>query len=96
MTVVFFAFTFTTDRNIKIIGLGMAAAVLIDALLVRTVLVPAVMHTLGKSNWRLPRSLDRRLPHLDLEDSGETAGGRDGAGADAPEGAGELRPAAKA
>jgi RND superfamily putative drug exporter len=96
MTVIFFAFTFTTDRNIKIIGLGMAAAVLIDALLVRTVLVPAVMHTLGKSNWRLPRSLDRRLPHLDLEDSGETAGGRDGAGADAPEGAGELRPAAKA
>jgi RND superfamily putative drug exporter len=93
MTVVFFAFTFTTDRNIKMIGLGMAAAVVIDALLVRTVLVPALMHTLGKANWRLPRILDRRLPHLDLEDSGEPGGG---AGEDAAEGTGELRPAAKA
>src|SRR6202030_4356435 len=71
MTVVFFAFTFTTDRNIKMIGLGIAGAVLIDAPLVRTVLVPALMHTLGKANWRLPRVLDRRLPHLNLEDSGE-------------------------
>jgi RND superfamily putative drug exporter len=93
MTVVFFAFTFTTDRNIKMIGLGMAAAVLIDALLVRTVLVPALMHTLGKANWHLPRVLDRRLPHLNLEDSGEPG---DGASEDVPEGTGELRPAAKA
>jgi len=90
MTVVFFAFTFTTDRTIKMIGLGMAAAVLIDALLVRTVLVPAVMHMLGKTNWRLPPILDRRLPHLNLEDSGEPA---DRAGEDATEGNGELRPA---
>jgi hypothetical protein len=56
MTVVFFAFTFTTDRTIKMIGLGMAAAVVTDALVVRTVLVPAVMHTLGKTNWRIPRA----------------------------------------
>ncbi len=92
MTVVFFAFTFTTDRTIKMIGLGMAAAVLIDALLVRTVLVPAVMHTLGKTNWRLPAVLDRRLPHLNLEDSGEPA---DRSGEDAIEGTGELRPASR-
>jgi RND superfamily putative drug exporter len=91
MTVVFFAFTFTTDRTIKMIGLGMAAAVVTDALLVRTVLVPAVMHTLGKTNWRIPSVLDRILPHLDLEDSGETAAG---ASEDAPEGTGELSPAA--
>jgi RND superfamily putative drug exporter len=76
MTAVFFAFTFTTDRTIKMIGLGMAAAVLTDALVVRTVLVPAVMHTLGKANWRLPAVLDRRLPHLRLEDVGEPADGR--------------------
>jgi RND superfamily putative drug exporter len=68
MTVVFFAFTFTTDRTIKMIGLGMATAIVIDALLVRTVLAPAVMHSLGKANWYLPRALDRRLPHLALED----------------------------
>ena len=88
MTVVFFAFTFTTDRTIKMIGLGMAAAVLTDALLVRTVLVPAVMHTLGKANWRLPAILDRRLPHLHLEDDVEPADGRQ----DATEDTGELSP----
>ena len=70
MTVVFFAFTFTTDRTIKMIGLGMAGAIVIDALVVRTVLVPAVIHTLHKAKWYLPRWMDRRLPHLDLEDKG--------------------------
>ena len=64
-----FAFTFTTDRTIKTIGLGMASAIVIDALVVRTVLVPAIMHTLHKANWYLPRWIDRRLPHLDLEDN---------------------------
>jgi RND superfamily putative drug exporter len=73
MTVVFFAFTFTTDRTIKMIGLGMAAAVVADALIVRTVLVPAVMHMLGKTNWRIPAVLDRILPRLDLEGGGEEA-----------------------
>jgi putative drug exporter of the RND superfamily len=92
MTVVFFAFTFTTDRTIKMIGLGMAAAVLTDALLVRTVLVPAVMHTLGQANWRLPAILDHRLPHLNLEDSDGPAGGADEAGL---EDTGELRPVAR-
>jgi putative drug exporter of the RND superfamily len=75
MTVVFFSFTFTTDRTIKMIGLGMAAAVVADALLVRTVLVPAVMHMLGAANWRLPAVLDRVLPRLDLEGGdGEATG----------------------
>jgi RND superfamily putative drug exporter len=73
MTVVFFAFTFTTDRTIKMIGLGMAAAVVADALIVRTVLVPAVMHMLGKTNWRIPAALARILPRLDLEGGGEEA-----------------------
>jgi len=91
MTVVFFAFTFTTDRTIKMIGLGMAAAVVTDALVVRTVLVPAVMHTLGSANWRLPAILDRCLPHLNLEDSDEAAD----LGEDATEGTGELRPVTK-
>jgi len=93
MTVVFFAFTFTTDRTIKMIGLGMAAAVVVDALLVRTVLVPSLMHTLGTTNWRLPAILDRWLPRLSLEDSDEP-GGR--ASEDTPEGTGELRPIGKA
>jgi hypothetical protein len=73
MTVVFFAFTFTTDRTIRMIGLGMASAIVIDALLVRTVLGPSVMHCLGKTNWYLPRALDRRLPHLSLEEREEVS-----------------------
>jgi RND superfamily putative drug exporter len=69
MIVVFSSFVITTDRTIKMIGLGMAVAILIDALLIRTVLVPAVMHTFGKYNWALPAFLDRRLPRLSLEAS---------------------------
>ena len=64
---------FTTDRNIKMIGLGMASAILVDALIIRTVLVPAIMHTLGKANWQLPATLERRLPRLKLEDDDETS-----------------------
>jgi RND superfamily putative drug exporter len=73
MIVVFSSFVITTDRTIKMIGLGMAVAILIDALLIRTVLVPAVMHTFGKANWALPAFLDRRLPRLSLE-GGEQPG----------------------
>jgi RND superfamily putative drug exporter len=67
MIVVFFAFTFTTDRTIKLIGLGMATAILVDALVIRTVLVPAIMHSLGKANWYFPGWLERRLPRLQIE-----------------------------
>jgi RND superfamily putative drug exporter len=67
MVVVFAAFTLSTDRTIKMIGLGMASAILVDALIVRTVLVPALMHTFGGRNWYLPSWLDRRLPHLEIE-----------------------------
>jgi RND superfamily putative drug exporter len=72
MVVVFAAFTVTTDRTIKLIGLGMATAILVDALIVRTVLVPALMHAFGRRNWYLPRWLDRRLPHLEIEEGAPT------------------------
>jgi RND superfamily putative drug exporter len=73
MVCVFGAFVFSTDRTIKMIGLGMATAVFLDAVVVRTMLVPAIMHMLGERNWRLPRWLNRRLPHLDI-DGGSAAG----------------------
>jgi uncharacterized membrane protein YdfJ with MMPL/SSD domain len=92
MTVVFLAFTLTTDRTVKMIGLGMAAAVIADALIVRTVLVPAVMHTLGKANWRIPSVLDRLLPRLNLEGISETV---DGASAGTPESTSEIRAAVR-
>jgi len=67
MIVVFLAFVFGGFRVIAEFGLGLAAAVMIDAFILRTVLVPALMHTLGNSNWFLPRWLDRILPHVSIE-----------------------------
>jgi putative drug exporter of the RND superfamily len=62
MVVVFLSFVLTPDVSVKQIGLGLAAAVLVDATVVRLVLVPAVMELLGKANWWLPGPLDRLLP----------------------------------
>jgi len=62
MVVVFLSFVLTPDVSVKQIGLGLAAAVLVDATVVRLVLVPAVMELLGRANWWLPSWLDRRLP----------------------------------
>jgi RND superfamily putative drug exporter len=67
MISVFGAFVLSDDPNGKLFGVGLAVAVLIDATLVRMILVPATMSLLGKANWWLPSWLDRRLPHLDLE-----------------------------
>jgi uncharacterized membrane protein YdfJ with MMPL/SSD domain len=62
MVVVFLSFDLTPDVSVKQIGLGLAAAVLAAATVVRLVLVPAVMELLGKANWWLPGWLDRLLP----------------------------------
>jgi len=62
MVVVFLSFVLIPDVSVKQIGLGLAAAVLIDATVVRLVLVPAVMELLGKANWWLPGWLGRLLP----------------------------------
>jgi RND superfamily putative drug exporter len=62
MVVVFLSFDLTPDVSVKQIGLGLAAAVLVDATVVRLALVPAVMELLGKANWWLPGWLDRLLP----------------------------------
>jgi RND superfamily putative drug exporter len=67
MIVVFGAFMLNDEVILKLAGLGLASAVLIDATIVRMVLVPATMELLGERNWWTPRWLDRRLPHLHLE-----------------------------
>jgi putative drug exporter of the RND superfamily len=67
MIVVFAAFIPSDEVFIKVIGVGMAAAILIDATVVRMLLVPAVMHWLGRANWWLPKSWERRLPQLHVE-----------------------------
>ena len=67
MICVFLTFSFLGQRDVAEFGIGLAAAVALDAFILRTVLVPAAMHLFGKANWWLPRWLDRRLPHLAIE-----------------------------
>jgi RND superfamily putative drug exporter len=67
MVAVFGAFVLSPDVPIKLIGVGLASAILIDATIVRLVLVPAVMQLLGDRNWWLPRWLDRLVPRLEIE-----------------------------
>ena len=67
MICVFAAFALGDDRQLKLFGLGLAIAVLIDATVVRMILVPATMELLGDRNWWIPRWLDRILPNIDVE-----------------------------
>ncbi len=67
MVAVFAAFVPSPEIFLKVIGVGMAAAILVDATVVRMLLVPAIMHLMGRANWWLPRWLDERLPQLRVE-----------------------------
>ena len=67
MVVLFASFMLEENREIKLFGLGLALAVLLDATLVRMVVVPATMELLGDRNWWLPKWLDRILPHVEIE-----------------------------
>jgi RND superfamily putative drug exporter len=71
MVVVFGAFVLSPDRMLQQFGLGLAVAVLVDALVIRCLVVPAVMRLLGARAWWLPRWLDRALPALALEPAEE-------------------------
>ncbi len=67
MILVFASFALGDDVTIKQFGIGLAGAIIIDAFIVRTVIVPALMHLFGAANWWLPRWLDRALPQLNVE-----------------------------
>ncbi|MFB6505280.1 MMPL family transporter [Streptomyces sp. NPDC002466] len=67
MISVFLAFVLSGDRVIAMFGIALAAAVALDAFVLRTLLVPALMHLLGGANWWLPRRLDRLLPRISIE-----------------------------
>jgi RND superfamily putative drug exporter len=67
MVVVFGSFLLEADRVVKLMGTGLATAILLDATIVRLLLVPATMELLGDRNWWLPRWLDRILPNVDVE-----------------------------
>jgi RND superfamily putative drug exporter len=67
MICVFVTFSLLGQRDVAEFGIGLAAAVALDAFILRTVLVPAAMHLFGTANWWLPGWLERRLPHLSIE-----------------------------
>ncbi|MFF3768819.1 MMPL family transporter [Streptomyces sp. NPDC002232] len=67
MIAVFLAFVLSGDRVIAMFGIALAAAVALDAFVLRTLLVPALMHLLGGANWWLPKWLDRLLPRISIE-----------------------------
>jgi RND superfamily putative drug exporter len=71
MVTVFVAFAASRVVPFKEMGVGLAAAVFVDATLVRTVLVPAAMKLMGRWNWWMPAWLDRWLPRISLETAGE-------------------------
>jgi putative drug exporter of the RND superfamily len=72
MIAVFAGFVGESDSMIKMIGFGLASAVLFDAFVVRMAIVPAVLALLGDKAWWLPKWLDRALPRVDVE--GEALG----------------------
>ncbi|WP_225837861.1 MMPL family transporter [Streptomyces sp. NK08204] len=67
MISVFLAFVLSGDRVIAMFGIALASAVALDAFVLRTLLVPALMHLLGAANWWLPGWLERRLPRISIE-----------------------------
>jgi uncharacterized membrane protein YdfJ with MMPL/SSD domain len=67
MITVFASFILGDNNTVKVFGFGLAIAILLDATIVRMLLVPATMEVLGKANWWLPRWLDRVTPHLNVE-----------------------------
>jgi RND superfamily putative drug exporter len=69
MITVFASFAAGDDRVLKLFGLALATAVFLDAIVIRTVLLPAVLELLGRRTWTLPRWFDRRLPQLAIEPS---------------------------
>jgi RND superfamily putative drug exporter len=64
---VFGSFVLNGDPTIKQFGVGLAVAVILDATVVRCLLVPALMLLMGKVNWWMPRWLDRAVPHMSIE-----------------------------
>ena len=76
MICVFLSFMLGNQRSVREFGFGLAIAVFLDALVVRCVLLPAVLEILGETTWKLPRWLDDRLPHFNIEGDSAHAAAR--------------------
>ena len=69
MICVFLSFMLGDERAVKEFGFGLAIAVFLDAIVIRCVMLPAVLELLGETTWKLPKWIDRRLPHINIEGS---------------------------
>ena len=99
MVFVFGSFVLNGDPTVKQFGIGLAVAVILDATVVRCLLVPALMILMGKINWYMPRWLDRLVPHISIEGAeffaaatGVPRASRDGSWRPSAEVAGSSRP----
>jgi RND superfamily putative drug exporter len=97
MICVFLSFVFGSEPAVKMVGLGLATAVFVDATIVRMVLVPSTMKLMGDANWWVPQWLDKLLPNVHLEGEGglppeEFEDGAPGTGDADPTGDRELQP----
>src|SRR5699024_4058899 len=82
MIVVFGAFIASPDRMLQQMGLGLAVAVFLDAVVIRCLMVPAIMRLLGARAWWLPRWLARMVPHVELQSAEQLDPDREPARAD--------------
>ena len=73
MICVFLAFVVSPERAVKLFGLSLASAVFLDAFVVRSLLLPAVLEIMGRRTWAFPAALDRALPRLATEQAKEAA-----------------------
>jgi RND superfamily putative drug exporter len=78
MIAVFGAFAIGNERALAMMGVGFAAAIFIDAFIIRLLLLPAVMHLVGPAMWWMPAWLEKRLPHLNIEPPDELPAPREG------------------
>src|SRR5262249_60235044 len=71
MVAVFTSFALGDDRVLKLFGITLATAVFLDAIVIRSILLPAVLELFGRRTWAFPRWFDRRLPRLAIEPADE-------------------------
>jgi RND superfamily putative drug exporter len=80
MVAVFSSFAAGDDRALKLFGVAMATAVFLDAIVIRSILMPAVLELFGSRTWAFPSWFDRRLPRLAIEPARQPAPAFDEAG----------------
>jgi RND superfamily putative drug exporter len=73
MVAVFASFAIGDDRVLKLFGVAMATAVFLDAVVIRSILMPAVLELFGRRTWAFPSWVDRRLPRLAIEPEAQPA-----------------------